>query len=167
MIPDQPKWPDWPVLGGMNGCQLAEWMALAAPAMNSSTTATFTMTMMLLKLADSLMPTTSSVVTTKMMIIAGKLKMAVTCDRAVGSVPSAWICSARPVPNAVQPAFIFSPEASATGRSINSVPRAAASWGGTTIPKSRRKDTTYPDQPTATVMAPTAYSSSMLHPDPK
>jgi len=27
MIPDQPKWPDWPVLSGMNGCQLAGFIA--------------------------------------------------------------------------------------------------------------------------------------------
>ena len=88
-IPDQPKWPNLPALAGMNGCQLAGLMALAAPAMNSSTTATLTQTMTLLKLADSLMPITRRVVTTKMMSTAGRLNMAVTCDREAGSVPSA------------------------------------------------------------------------------
>ena len=45
--------------------QLAGLIACAAPTMNTSTTATLTTTITLLTLADSLMPMTSSVVTTR------------------------------------------------------------------------------------------------------
>src|SRR6266536_4630738 len=69
----------------MNGCQLAGFTAWAAPIMKRITTATFTSTITLLKLADSLMPTTSSVVTTAMMSTAGRLKTAVAV------VPSAHV----------------------------------------------------------------------------
>ena len=54
MIPLHPKWPELPVFGGMNGCQLAELIARTAPAMNSNTTETFTKTIKSLKEADSL-----------------------------------------------------------------------------------------------------------------
>src|SRR6266568_1163367 len=140
IIPLQPKWPELPVFAGMNGCQLAELMARAAPAMNSNTTKTFTKTIRLLNEADSLMPMTSSTVTTKMMRTAGRLKIALTCESVAGSVPRALICSAKRAPNAVQPAFILSAAANAAGMSINSVPRAAESWGGTMIPKSEERN---------------------------
>src|SRR5882672_4282793 len=81
--------PSLTVCGGMNGCQLAGLTAWAANTMNSSTTATFTNTMMLLKFADSLIPMTSSVVTRPMMITAGRLKIAVAV------VPSGH-CTATP-----------------------------------------------------------------------
>src|SRR3989442_6078220 len=61
----------------MNGFQFAEWTACAAPKMKSSTTASFTNTMTLLTFADSLMPTTRSVVMIAMMMTAGRLKTAV------------------------------------------------------------------------------------------
>src|SRR6266699_3745134 len=64
----------------MNGCQLAGLMAWAAPTMNRRTTATFTNTITLLTLADSLIPMTSSVVMIAMMMTAGRLKTAVTLD---------------------------------------------------------------------------------------
>src|SRR5207249_12228065 len=79
MTPLQPNWPRTPVLGGMNGCQLAEFTTLAAPKMNSSTTATFTNTIMLFTVADSRIPITSSSVMMPMMMTAGRLKIAVTC----------------------------------------------------------------------------------------
>ncbi len=78
MTPDQPKSPHLPALSGMNGCQLAGLMALAAPKMKSSTTPIFRMTMRLLNPADSRMPMTSSTVTMATMMMAGRLKMAVT-----------------------------------------------------------------------------------------
>src|SRR5437867_11908368 len=65
----------------MNGCQLAGLIAWAAPPMNSSTTATFTKTMTLLTLADSVMPMTSSVVMIAMMMTAGRFKTAVMVER--------------------------------------------------------------------------------------
>src|SRR2546429_4751389 len=81
--------PSLTVCGGMKGCQLAALTACAANTMNSSTTATFTNTITLLKFADSLIPITSSVVTRAMMITAGRLKIAVAV------VPSAH-CTATP-----------------------------------------------------------------------
>jgi hypothetical protein len=48
--------------------------------------------------------------------------------------------------------------------SVTTWPRAAVSWGGITMPKSRRKETTYPDQPMETVTAPSAYSRIRSHP---
>src|SRR5262249_39645401 len=72
-----------PDAGGMNGCQFADFTACAAATMKRSTTATLISTMMSFTFADSLIPITSSVVTTATTITAGRLKMAV-CD-----VPSA------------------------------------------------------------------------------
>src|ERR1043166_2566465 len=62
----------------MNGCQLAGFTALIVSAMNMSTTATLIITMTLLKFADSLIPMTSSVVTSAMMRMAGTLMRAAT-----------------------------------------------------------------------------------------
>src|SRR5882762_2640140 len=83
--------PSLTVCGGMNGCQLAGLIAWAAKTMNSRTTATLTITMMLLKFADSLMPMTSRVVTRAMITTAGKLKIAVTWEPSaqVTTVPRA------------------------------------------------------------------------------
>ncbi len=94
------------VCSGMNGCQLAGLIAWAANTMNSSTTATFTNTMMLLKFADSLMPTTSSVVTRAIMTMAGKLKMAVTWGSVLGSTPLAVRVWSSPSFTAFQPAAV-------------------------------------------------------------
>src|ERR1700693_724916 len=75
----------------MNGCQLAGLTACAAPTMNSSTTATFTNTMTLLTLADSLMPMTSRVVMIAIMMTAGRLNTAVMVEPSarVTAVPRA------------------------------------------------------------------------------
>ena len=54
--------------------------------------------------------------------------------------------------------------AKAAGSSTRWVPRAAENSGGTWIPKSLRKETTYPDQPMETVIAPTAYSNARSQP---
>src|SRR5256886_4454265 len=132
---------------GVQTCDLP----ISAPMMNSSTTATFTNTMMLLTLADSLMPMTSSVVMMAMMMMAGRLNTAVTCGRVFGSIPRAdTVCSSASV-TAFQPC---------SGMWISCVPRAAERAAGTSKPTSCRNDTTYPDQPMATVTAPSAYSST-------
>src|SRR6266699_3744280 len=47
---------------------------------------------------------------------------------------------------------------------LTTVPRAADSAHGTSSPMSCRNDTTYPDQPMATVTAPRAYSRTRSHP---
>src|SRR3989440_10966701 len=139
----------------MNGCQLAGLMAWVAPPMNRSTTATFTNTMTLLTLADSLMPMTSSVGMMAMMIMAGRLNTAVTCGRLFGSIPRAdTVCNSASV-TAFQPW---------SGMWMSCVPRAAERVAGTSSPTSCRNDTTYPDQPMATVTAPSAYSSTKSQP---
>src|SRR6266550_6072981 len=133
ITPVQPNSPRVPVFGDMKGCQFAGLMACAAPTMNNSTTATLTNTMTLLTLADSLMPTTSSVVTIAMMITAGRLKTAVTCGRVFGSIPRVdRLCSSASV-------IAFHPP---SGTWMSGVPRAAASAPGTSSPTSCRNDTT-------------------------
>src|SRR5258708_7180962 len=124
-IPLQPYCPNVPVFSGMNGCQFAVLMNIAPDAITSSTTATFTMTNAELTEADSWIPTPSRIVTSTVMIPAGRLNTAI-------AVP---------------------PSASTTD-----VPGAALNVAGNEIPKSWRKLTMYPDQPTATVAAPRAYS---------
>ena len=75
-IPEMPKRPNVPSLAGTNGTQFSWRTNGAAAAMNISTTATFTSTMMPLKRADSLMPTTRIAVTASTMKTAGRLMMA-------------------------------------------------------------------------------------------
>src|SRR5438093_99315 len=103
----------------MKGCQLAGFTALAASAMNTSTTATLTSTMTSLKLADSLTPITSSVVTMATMSTAGRLKIAEV------NGPPAIVAQ-------------VAPAAAATGlppASGTQSPCAAASSGGMWIPR--------------------------------
>src|SRR6266513_3820338 len=76
ITPVQPNSPRFPVFGGMKGCQLAGFTACAAATINRRTTATLMNTMTLLTLADSLIPITSSVVTSAMMMMAGRLNTA-------------------------------------------------------------------------------------------
>src|SRR5688500_3320390 len=75
----------------MNGCQFDGSMAWMVSAMNTSTTATLTKTITPLTLADSLMPITSSVVTSATITTAGTLNQAVTCEpsASVSTVPRA------------------------------------------------------------------------------
>src|SRR4029453_3922770 len=124
-MPLQPYSPKVPVFSGMNGCQLAVLTQNAPPMMTITTTATLMTTMAELTLADSLMPTTMSAVTSTAMITAGRLNTAVT------GPPPVWTM----------------------------VPGAAARCAGNCTPtKSCRKLVRCPDQPTATVAAPSAYS---------
>src|SRR5208282_2662948 len=89
--PDHPKNPNWPVLGGMNGCQLAlarlgcRITNIPAIPMNTKTMATLTITMAELKLADSLMPKTSTQVTKAIARNATTLNTPVACDNDAGS----------------------------------------------------------------------------------
>src|SRR5450631_4127366 len=62
-IPEKPNEPNSPVFGGMKGCQLSVLMNPAQATRNVRTTATLITTIHEVKLADSLTPTTSSVVT--------------------------------------------------------------------------------------------------------
>src|SRR5439155_14959909 len=162
--PDQPYSPQLPVFGGIKGCQLAGLIARLAATMKRRTTATLMMTMILLNPADSLMPTTNSTVTRATMMTAGRLKIAVTCGSVVGSTPRFLIWSASAAVSAVQPTRRLSEAANAAGRSMTCVPMAAASSPGTCIPISPKKEITYPDQPTETAIAPTAYSRTKSQP---
>src|SRR5262249_62023487 len=63
-------------VGGMNGSQLRALTKAAPAAMNTRTTATLTITITALTLADSLMPTTSSPVIRAMISTAGRLNQA-------------------------------------------------------------------------------------------
>src|SRR5438045_1935439 len=86
-IPLQPNDPNLPVFGGMKGWRLALLACDTPTAMKSARTAIFMMTMMVFTRADSRMPMTSSAVTARHTITAGRLKIAVT------EVPSASIAS--------------------------------------------------------------------------
>ena len=135
-MPSQPYLPG-PAAGGTNGSQLA-WLTYASPnAMNSRTTDSLTTTMMLLKVADSLMPMTSSTVIANTMIIAGTLRTAPV--RVHPSVKMRQMLS----PASVGAVW-------ANGADVNAV--------GMLMPRSRRNETTYPDQPTDTVDAANRYS---------
>src|SRR5438552_14007592 len=70
----------------MNGCQFAVLTYDAPPTMTISTTATFTMTITVLTLADSFTPITIRIVTRTVMITAGRLKTAVTGPRRLDDI---------------------------------------------------------------------------------
>jgi hypothetical protein len=126
--PLQPYSPKVPVLGGMNGCQFSVWMNMAPAPITIITIATLITTITAFTVADSLMPTISSIVTRIVMITAGTLKTATV----VGAI---------------------APPASCT-----IVPGAALHFAGNCSPSWCSSVTRLPDQPTATVAAPRAYS---------
>ena len=64
----------------MNGCQLSGFTKNAPTAMNARITVTLMATMMLLTVADSDTPSTSSMVTDSVMNTAGRLNSEVTTD---------------------------------------------------------------------------------------
>src|SRR5687767_8069920 len=78
MMPSMPNWFSTPVGSGMNGCQFAELTKKAPTPMNARITVTLIATMMLLTVADSDTPMTSSTVTASVMNTAGRLNSAVT-----------------------------------------------------------------------------------------
>ena len=73
-----PNWFSTPVGSGMNGCQFAGLMKNAPTTMNRMITVTLIATMMLLTVADSETPITSSMVTASVMNTAGRLNIAGT-----------------------------------------------------------------------------------------
>ena len=75
-----PNWFSTPVGSGMNGCQLSVLTKKAPTAMNARMTVTLMATMMLLTVADSDTPMTSSMVTASTMNTAGRLNSEVTTD---------------------------------------------------------------------------------------
>src|SRR6478735_11771224 len=80
MIPAQPNCFSTPVGSGMNGCQLSGFTKKAPMMMNARITVTLMATMMLLTVADSDTPITSSKVTASVMNTAGRLNSDLTTD---------------------------------------------------------------------------------------
>ncbi len=99
----------------------------------------FRMTMTLLTRADSRMPMTRTPVAKRAMKIAGRLTLALKRSPVCGH-----------------------PFATSTVSQRRDV--AVVSAGGKWMPKPRKRLTKYPDQPTDTVDAPIAYSSTRSHP---
>src|ERR1700678_1999219 len=103
--PDHPYSPKFPVLGGMNGCQFLEaisgWCRTKYPAtpMKTRTMETFSITIALFRLADSLMPTTRTVVTKQIAMNATRLKAPVACGSVDGSMLAVFIVSVRLLSN--------------------------------------------------------------------
>ena len=158
--PDHPKCPKPPRFGGTNGCQFAfsssgRVTSVYPPTpMNTSSTATFTTTMKLLKFADSLMPTISTVVANMMPRNATRLNAPCCCGSVAGSIcaSASLSCSA-----------IFS-NSQCPCHCTNVEPGTPASAGGSRIPKSCPRLSTYPLHPEHTVAAPNAYSSTRSQP---
>ena len=111
--------------------------------MNRNTTVSLMTTITLLKLADSEIPMISRMVISPTMIIAGTLRTAPVLDH-----PS------------VKRRQTLSP---ASGGAVW-VYGAEVYWDGMLMPRSLRNETTYPDQPTATVDAAKRYSRIRSHP---
>src|SRR5262245_19468355 len=94
MMPSQPNWFSTPVGAGMNGCQLAVLMKKAPTMMNSTITVTLMATMMLLTVADSDTPSTSSTVTASVTNTAGRLNIdGTTALAAIGSTEALGNCT--------------------------------------------------------------------------
>src|SRR5580693_3502770 len=103
--PDHPYSPKFPVLGGMNGCQFLEaisgWCRTKYPAtpMKTRTMETFSITIALFRLADSLMPITRTVVTRQMATNATTLNEPVACCSVEGSMFAVFSVSVRLLSN--------------------------------------------------------------------
>ena len=105
--------------------------------------ATLSTTIRLLKLADSLMPITSTIVISTDTRIAGRLMNE---------------------PVAFHPTWAHPATAACTLGAVHSWYGACASAAGMWMPKMSSRLARWPDQPTATVAAPIAYSSTRSHP---
>ena len=141
--PDHPNSPNVPVLGGMNGRQLARWTYHRPATTNTIRTPIFTITMKLLNPADSRIPMTRIVVIARMMHTAGRFTIA---------------------PVACQPATPHPATACCTWVAVQNTNGGLVSLGGISIPKRLTKLTNVADQPTPTVAAPMAYSRIRSHP---
>ncbi len=104
---------------------------------------TFTMTMMLLSLDDSLIPITSTVE------ISATIKTAGTLTSAPVRLSPEWAHPARP---------------EATSLAVHQAVGEFVSVAGRVMLKWESSDTKCPDHPTATVEAPAAYSSTRSQP---
>src|SRR5882672_6581450 len=104
---------------------------------------TLSMTMKLLTVADSLMPMTSTVDMRMTMNTAGRLIHA---------------------PVKMSPTFAHPATAAVTFACEHHCVGEPASCAGNVMPKLLSSETKWPDQPTPTVAAPAAYSSTRSHP---
>src|ERR1043165_1485031 len=164
-MPLQPKWPNSPVLGGMNGCQLAVLMYFMPKAITSSTIATFTYTMMLLNFADSLIPITSSVVRRSTRTTAGRFMMPAVsvnpADTQLATVIAVWLTASTATPPVAGSTQTCAGTRVCVPSTVNGAPVSA---GGRLTPRLAMKAVKYPDQPTATVEAAKRYSRIRAQP---
>src|ERR1041384_1377904 len=118
-------------------------MCPSATAMTRKMIVTLSITMKLLTVADSLMPMTRTVDIRMTMKTAGRLIHA---------------------PVKMSPTFEHPATAAVTLACEHHCGGEPASCAGKVIPKLLSSDTKWPDQPTPTVAAPAAYSSTRSHP---
>src|SRR5579872_4951828 len=118
----------------------------------TATANNFTNTMTVLKLADSLIPTTRITVTSSMPTKATTLKMPVECGSALMAVSD-------------MPASTGEVKSShLSWNHTRSVPGVLVYRADKLMPKSESKAATVPDHPEPTVAAPNAYSSMRSQP---
>ncbi len=146
---------DSTLFGGMKGSQLAAFTNMNPIATNNTMTDTLVITIILLKLADSLIPTTRRAERRATMNMAGRLRIQVTWGSASTLIPEAASVWAK------ASVICFHP---ISGTLTSTDPVAPVNCGGIIILRSFRKLTTYPDHPTDTVDAANRYSSIRSHP---
>src|ERR1700704_4268252 len=127
----------------MSGFQLSGFTYWRPKMITASTIVIFVITMTLLTVADSLIPTTSTYDITPTMKIAGRLTYA-------------------PVGN--QPACTHPVTLAANSPAVQKSNGACVSLAGTWMPRKSSRLRKCPDHPTPTVAAPMAYSSTRSHP---
>src|SRR2546421_11826941 len=127
----------------MNGVQLARLTCDRLTSTTNRTIATLRITMTLLTRADSRIPITNTADITATMRTAGRLMIAPVGFSPTWEHPAACAATCAAVHNCVGGAV-----------------RLAGIW----TPKSPTSDTQWADQPTPTVAAPAAHSSTRTHP---
>src|SRR5205823_12880390 len=127
----------------MNGVQLAGRTCGRPTSTTSKTIPTLRTTIRLLTRADSLIPMTSTADISATMPTAGRLMMAPVRLSPGWAQPTAWAVTWAMVHNCVG---------------------GAVRLAGIRTPNSPSRDTKWPDQPTPTVAAPAAYSSTRSQP---
>src|SRR6476646_6335765 len=127
----------------MKGCQLAVFTYLSPTPTIRSTMSTLTITMTLLTEADSLMPITRMVDMRATMNTAGTLSSA---------------------PVKLRPSWAHPATARLTSPTVHQRVGDWVRWAGSVTPNNLNRSTRCPDQPTPTVAAPAAYSSTRSQP---
>src|SRR5213593_1455890 len=127
----------------MKGVQLARLTCDTPTSTTNRTIATLRITMRLLTRADSLIPITSTADISPTIPTAGRLMMA---------------------PVKFSPGWAHPTTCAATCVAVHNCVGGAVRLAGMWTPNSPSRDTKWPDQPTPTVAAPAAYSSTRSQP---